>query len=204
MEKNIIVLSRLTNRWWISTSTEGGNAIKTSDIKWSVKIGMGLESEPAISDGLVWVGGSNNPPRDPNVKGDAGVLFCFRESDGKFLYQHVFAATKKKGGIFDWPGIRKSLRLPLSRKLVCIFVPTVAKRFASTSPRCLMGQGCRKKFGKWIWLSDLEFTPEWLTLDRVIYTARPRSGVTTSMSTQRIRFKSIRKAETPERFRSST
>ena len=82
---------------------EGGNAIKTSDIKWSVKIGMGLESEPAISDGLVWVGGSNNPPRDPNVKGDAGVLFCFRESDGKFLYQHV-SPRRKEGRDFDWPG----------------------------------------------------------------------------------------------------
>ena len=71
--------------------------------KWSADIGMCLVSEPAISNGLIWIGGNNNKPRDPKVTGDAGVLFCFRESDGKFLYQHV-SPRRKEGRSVDWPG----------------------------------------------------------------------------------------------------
>ena len=73
-----------------------------SNLKWSADIGMGLYSEPAIADGLIWIGGSNATPRDPEFKGDAGVLFCFRESDGEFLYQYV-SPRRKEGRNFDWP-----------------------------------------------------------------------------------------------------
>ncbi len=70
--------------------------------KWFAEIGMSLGSEPAISNGLVWIGGSNAKPRDPKIIGDAGVLFCFRESDGKFLYQYV-SPRRKEGRSVDWP-----------------------------------------------------------------------------------------------------
>jgi outer membrane protein assembly factor BamB len=49
---------------------------------------LGLGS-PAVADGLVWVGTNNQDPRDPSAKQDASVLMCFRESDGKFLWQYV-------------------------------------------------------------------------------------------------------------------
>ena len=73
-----------------------------ANVKWSADIGMSLGSEPAISNGLIWVGGSNAKPRDPKITGDAGVLFCFRESDGKFLYQYV-SPRRKEGRMVDWP-----------------------------------------------------------------------------------------------------
>ncbi len=48
------------------------------------------------------VGGSNRRPRDPEFTEDAGILFCFRESDGTLLYQHV-SPRRKEGRNFDWP-----------------------------------------------------------------------------------------------------
>jgi outer membrane protein assembly factor BamB len=35
----------------------------------------------------VFVGTNNARPRDPRVRGEGGVLLCFRESDGRFLWQ---------------------------------------------------------------------------------------------------------------------
>ena len=72
------------------------------NVKWFAETGMSLGSEPAISNGLIWVGGNNAKPRDPKITGDAGVLFCFRESDGKFLYQYV-SPRRKEGHMVDWP-----------------------------------------------------------------------------------------------------
>ena len=48
------------------------------------------------------VGGSNRRPRDPEFTEDAGILFCFRESDGTLLYQHV-SPRRDEGRYFDWP-----------------------------------------------------------------------------------------------------
>ena len=70
--------------------------------KWSAYTGMSLDSEPAISDGLVWVGGNNRKPRDPDYTDDAGVLLCFRESDGEFLYQYA-SPRHPDGRNVDWP-----------------------------------------------------------------------------------------------------
>ena len=52
-------------------------------------LGTRSRSSPVVSRGLVWVGTNNGRPRDPNVKGDAAVLMCFREADGKFLWQYA-------------------------------------------------------------------------------------------------------------------
>src|SRR5436305_11450575 len=60
-----------------------------SNIKWQVDLGNRSRSSPVVSRGLVWVGTNNGRPRDPNVKGDAAVLMCFREADGKFLWQYA-------------------------------------------------------------------------------------------------------------------
>lgn len=75
---------------------------KTENVKWIAELGMGLGSEPAIANGLVWIGGNNKNPRDPKFNKDAGVLFCFRETDGKFLYQHI-SPRRDEGRKFDWP-----------------------------------------------------------------------------------------------------
>src|SRR5262249_17430833 len=57
---------------------------------WSVPLGMHhAYGGPVVAGGKVFIGTNNDRPRDPAIKGDKGVLMCFRESDGKFLWQIV-------------------------------------------------------------------------------------------------------------------
>lgn len=59
------------------------------NIAWKARLGNFCFGAPVISDGLVWIGTNNNPPRDPARKEEAAVLLCLRESDGQFLWQYV-------------------------------------------------------------------------------------------------------------------
>ena len=75
--------------------------IKTKEhIKWKVDIGTTSYGNPVIADGKVFLGTNNGNPRNPQITGDKGVLMCFRESDGKFLWQSV--SDKLESG-YDWP-----------------------------------------------------------------------------------------------------
>jgi outer membrane protein assembly factor BamB len=67
------------------------------NIKWQAAIGMHAWAQPVVADGLVWIGTDNQLPRDPAITGPAGVLMCFRESDGEFLYQHASPARQGPG-----------------------------------------------------------------------------------------------------------
>lgn len=59
-------------------------------IKWSTPLGVQFAyGGPVVAGGKVFVGTNNERPRDPTVKGDKGILMCFRETDGKFLWQIV-------------------------------------------------------------------------------------------------------------------
>jgi outer membrane protein assembly factor BamB len=62
---------------------------RQKNIKWVVKLGSVAYGGPVIADGKVFVATNNEKPRDPKVKGDKGVLLCFREADGQFLWQAV-------------------------------------------------------------------------------------------------------------------
>jgi outer membrane protein assembly factor BamB len=73
------------------------------NIRWSVPAGTRAIGGPVIANGLIWVGTNNKDPLDPNVKGDRGVLACFRETDGKFLYQYTSPRLEHKRMIADWP-----------------------------------------------------------------------------------------------------
>src|SRR5262245_60816273 len=69
--------------------------IKTGkNIKWKAKLGSMTFGTPVVANGLVWIGTNNENRRDPSVTNSAGVLMCFRESDGKFLYQHISPARQ--------------------------------------------------------------------------------------------------------------
>ena len=72
------------------------------NIKWRVQIGSTSYGNPVVADGKIFLGTNNENPRNPEIKGDKGVLMCFRESDGKFLWQ---AVTDKldSGWKNDWP-----------------------------------------------------------------------------------------------------
>jgi outer membrane protein assembly factor BamB len=64
--------------------------VKTGkNIKWKVQIGSTSYGNPVVADGKIFLGTNNANPRNPEIDGDKGVLMCFRESDGRFLWQAV-------------------------------------------------------------------------------------------------------------------
>src|SRR6185503_11854236 len=77
--------------------------IKTKkNIKWVATLGSQSYGNTVVAGGQVYVGTNNEALRDPKQGGDRGVLMCFRESDGEFLWQH----TNEKlaaGRVNDWP-----------------------------------------------------------------------------------------------------
>ena len=77
--------------------------IKTKkNVRWVAELGSQSYGNPVVAGGQVYVGTNNELVRNPNEGGDRGVLMCFRESDGQFLWQH----TNQKlaaGRANDWP-----------------------------------------------------------------------------------------------------
>ena len=71
-----------------------------TNIKWKALLGSSSNGNPVVSDGKIFLGTNNGSPRNPEIQGDKGVLMCFRESDGTFLWQ---AVTDKLDGDSDWP-----------------------------------------------------------------------------------------------------
>jgi outer membrane protein assembly factor BamB len=87
-------------------SVEPGNE---KHIKWSVDLGSKAYGGPVIAGGKVFVGTNNQKPRnprdvDPATKHplDKGIIMCFREADGKFLWQAVHDKLAA-GRVNDWP-----------------------------------------------------------------------------------------------------
>src|SRR5262244_3477195 len=77
--------------------------VKTKkNIKWIAALGSQSYGNPVVAGGQVYVGTNNELVRDPKQGGDRGVLMCFRESDGEFLWQQ---ANEKlaAGRVNDWP-----------------------------------------------------------------------------------------------------
>src|SRR5262249_23690713 len=72
------------------------------NIKWSADLGSKAYGGPVVADGKVFVGTNNQNPRNPAVKGDKGILMCFRETDGKFLWQAIHDKLSA-GRVQDWP-----------------------------------------------------------------------------------------------------
>ena len=93
----------VANAWPLFGGTPGRNMVNTVDknvptewdvksgknIKWSAHLGSRAYGGPVIAGGKVFVGTNNEAPRNPDIKGDKGVLMCFKESNGKFLWQAV-------------------------------------------------------------------------------------------------------------------
>ena len=73
-----------------------------TNIRWSVDVGTKAYGGPVIAGGKVFIGTNNGNPRDPKIQGDKGIIMCFAEKDGKFLWQAVhdkLAAGRRN----DWP-----------------------------------------------------------------------------------------------------
>src|ERR1700730_2992473 len=75
----------VSNQKGIPTSWD----VKTKkNVKWVADLGSQSYGNPVVAGGQVYVGTNNERVRNPKEGGDRGVLMCFRESDGKFLWQH--------------------------------------------------------------------------------------------------------------------
>jgi outer membrane protein assembly factor BamB len=86
------------------------------NVKWAAKLGSRAYGGPVISGGKIFIGTNNESPRnkrdtDPKRRNpvtkeplplDKGNLYCIRESDGEFLWQHVNDKLPS-GQVNDWP-----------------------------------------------------------------------------------------------------
>ena len=72
------------------------------NVKWMAELGSQSYGNPVVAGGQVYVGTNNELVRNPKEPGDRGVLMCFRESDGKFLWQHSNEKLAA-GRALDWP-----------------------------------------------------------------------------------------------------
>jgi outer membrane protein assembly factor BamB len=73
-----------------------------SNITWSAALGTETHSTPIVAGGRVYIGTNNGQPRDPKHQGDRGVLMCFDEATGRFLWQLV-VPKREEDPYFDWP-----------------------------------------------------------------------------------------------------
>src|SRR5580698_3663209 len=57
------------------------------NVKWSARLGTESYATPIVAGGRVYIGTNNENPRDTNHVADSGVLMCFSEATGEFLWQ---------------------------------------------------------------------------------------------------------------------
>lgn len=73
------------------------------NVKWIAEIGTETHASPVVAGGRVYIGTNNGRPRDPRHTGDRGVLMCFDEATGRFLWQLV--VPKITISVYwDWTG----------------------------------------------------------------------------------------------------
>ena len=74
------------------------------NIKWVANLGDQSYATPIVAGGKVLIGTNNEVPRDPKHQGDRGVLMCFDEKDGRFLWQLV-VPKMEDDPYLDWPKV---------------------------------------------------------------------------------------------------
>lgn len=72
------------------------------NVKWVANLGNEAHSTPVIAGGRVLMGTNNSEPRDSKHQGDRGVLMCFDEKTGAFLWQLV-VPKREDDPYLDWP-----------------------------------------------------------------------------------------------------
>jgi outer membrane protein assembly factor BamB len=72
------------------------------NVKWSARLGTYAYATPVVAGGKVLIGTNNARPRDPRHRGDRGVVMCFDEADGSFLWQLVVPKVEEDRYL-DWP-----------------------------------------------------------------------------------------------------
>jgi outer membrane protein assembly factor BamB len=72
------------------------------NLLWVADLGSKAMGGPVVAGGKIFVSTNNQKPRDPKIKGDKGVVMCFDEKTGAFLWQLVFDKLPI-GRVQDWP-----------------------------------------------------------------------------------------------------
>jgi outer membrane protein assembly factor BamB len=83
----------IASRWDIRDGT---------NVAFSMQLGSRAYGGPVIKDGKIFIGTNNEFPRDKAVEGDKGIMMCFNEADGQFLWQIVHDKLPA-GRVWDWP-----------------------------------------------------------------------------------------------------
>ena len=73
----------------------------TKGVKWVAKLGSQTYGNPSVAGGKVFVGTNNESPRDEKIKGDHGIVMCFDEKTGEFLWQ-LSVPKLGAGKVSDW------------------------------------------------------------------------------------------------------
>ena len=73
-----------------------------TNVAFSIQLGSRAYGGPVMSDGRILIGTNNEFPRDPLIDGDKGVMMCFSDKDGAFLWQIVHDKLAA-GRVWDWP-----------------------------------------------------------------------------------------------------
>ena len=81
---------------------ESFDPLSGRNIQWSAELGTETHSSPVVAGGRLYIGTNNGHPRDPAQHGDRGVLMCFEEKTGRFLWQLLFP-KRDEDIYFDWP-----------------------------------------------------------------------------------------------------
>ncbi len=105
----------ITGDWPLWGGTPGRNMVsgaigisldfdlrENTNVPWSAQLGSQTYGNPIVADGKVYVGTNNGAEYRENHKGDRGIMLCFNEADGEFLWQ----LTREKlpiGRVSDWP-----------------------------------------------------------------------------------------------------
>jgi outer membrane protein assembly factor BamB len=128
--------------WTIEVRDEKGKVTqKAENILWAQDLGSKAYGGPAIGDGKIFIGTNNEKPRDPNVKGDKGIIMCFEEKTGKFLWQKVHDKLAI-GFVSDWP-----------REGICSTPAVDGKHIYYVSNDCKLM--CLTTDGKDVWTFDM-------------------------------------------------
>jgi outer membrane protein assembly factor BamB len=112
-----------------------------TNILWVQDLGSKAYGGPVVGDGKIFIGTNNEKPRDPKIDGDKGIIMCFEEGTGKFLWQRVH--DKLPGGqVHDWP-----------REGICSTPYIDGKHIYYVSNRCELV--CATTDGKDVWTLDM-------------------------------------------------
>src|SRR5713226_10549820 len=69
------------------SGSEESDMATTKNVRWVAKLGSQSYGNPTVAGGKVFVGTNNESPRNPNLKGDRGVLMCLDEKTGNLIWQ---------------------------------------------------------------------------------------------------------------------